>query len=69
MENYHKNKTYFKIADANHGMYHSELFKTEDEARTVIENDYKNRSKNDGYDEYWRNRNQIVIKVTEDILG
>jgi len=69
MENYHKNKTYFKIADANHGMFHNEVFETEAQARNVIERDYKNRSENDGYDEYWRNRKQIVIKVTEDILG
>jgi hypothetical protein len=29
MENYHKNKTYFKIADANHGMFHNEVFNSE----------------------------------------
>lgn len=71
--NFHKNetRTYFQIADANWGMYNSEIFQSEQEARKVIESEYQNRSKNDGNDEYWRNRKQIVIKVTEiqEVLG
>ena len=45
-------------------MYHNKTFQTEQEAREVIEREYKNRKENDGNDEYWRNRKQIVIKVT-----
>ena len=51
-------KTYFQIADANLGVYYTDTFKTEDEARKVIETEYKNRCKNDGYDEYWKNKKQ-----------
>ena len=71
--NFHKSgtRTYFKVADANWGMSHSETFQTEEEARKVIETEYHNRSKNDGHDEYWRNRKQVVIKVTtiQEVLG
>ena len=71
--NFHKNgtKTYFQIADANWGAYHSETFETEEEARKVIETQYENRCKKDGSDEYWRNRKQVVIKVTttHEVLG
>lgn len=64
--NFHKNGTYiyYEIADANWGMYHNKTFQTEQEAREVIKREYKNRKENDGNDEYWRNRKQIVIKVT-----
>ena len=72
-DDFHKNKTtiYFEIVDANSGIYHEDTFKTEAEARKVIKTDYENRSKNDGFDEFWRNRKQIVIKVTTitDVLG
>jgi len=66
MDNFHKNetKTYFQIVDANWGMYHPKKFETEEEAREVIKAEYKNRSKNDGHDDYWRGRKQVVIKVT-----
>ena len=71
--NFHKNgtRTYFQIADANWGMYHTDTFQTEEEARKVIETEYQNRSKNDGSDEYWKNRKQVVIKVTttQEVLG
>ena len=71
--NFHKNgtRTYFQIADANWGMYHTENFSTEEEARKVIEKEYQNRCKNDGSDEYWKNRKQIVIKITttQEVLG
>ena len=71
--NFHKNKTrtYFQIADANWGMYHTDTFQTEEEARKVIETEYQNRAKNDGSDEYWRNRKQVVLKITEtiEVLG
>lgn len=71
--NFHKNQTvtYYEIADANWGMYHSKTFETEEEARRVIESEYENRSEGDGHDEYWRNRKQVVIKVTVDkkVLG
>lgn len=65
-DNFHKNgtHTHYEIADANWGMYHNKTFQTEQEAREVIEREYKNRKENDGNDEYWRNRKQIVIKVT-----
>jgi hypothetical protein len=64
-------RTYFQIADANSEMYHTDIFETEEEARKVIQTEYQNRSKNDGSDEYWRNRKQIVIKVTttQEVLG
>lgn len=71
--NFHKNgtRTYFQIADANCGMYDAETFKTEEEARKVIDTQYVNRCKKDGSDEYWRNRKQVVIKVTitQEVLG
>jgi len=71
--NFHKNntRTYFQIADANWGMYHVNTFQTEEEAREIIQTEYQNRSKNDGSDEYWRNRKQVVIKVTiiQEVLG
>lgn len=71
--NYHKNSTTtcFQIADENWGMYHPKSFETEEEARKVIETEYKNRSKNDGSDDYWRNRKQVVLKVTKtiEVLG
>jgi hypothetical protein len=65
---FHKTETYFLIGDANWKMYHPARFNTEEEARKVIRDEYENRSKNDGYDEYWRNRKQLVIKVTETVL-
>lgn len=71
--NFHKNRTntWFEIVDANWGMYHPDKFETEEAARKVIETEYQNRSKNDGSDEYWRNRKQVVIKVTKtiEVLG
>lgn len=69
----HKNetKTFFEIVDADWDMYHPYNFETEEEARKVIREEYENRSKNDGNDKYWRNRKQIVVKVTltKEILG
>lgn len=56
--------THFAIKDANSEMYHNETFATEAEARRVIESEYTNRSKNDSSDSYWRNRKQVLIKVT-----
>lgn len=71
--NFHKNgtTTHYEIADANWGMYDPNKFKSEEETRKVIETEYKNRSKNDASDEYWRNRKQVVIKVTTtiEVLG
>jgi hypothetical protein len=71
--NFHKSgtRTYFQIADANLDMYHIKSFETEAEAREVIKNEYENCSMNNGYDEYWRNRKQVVIKVTvtQEVLG
>lgn len=70
MENdYHKNEklTYFRIADANWEMYHTETFRTEEEARKVVEIEYQNRCKNDGNDEYWKNRKQVILKITRTI--
>jgi hypothetical protein len=70
--NFHKSgtKIWFTIADANWGMYHPKEFETEEEARKVIQDEYQNRSENDGSDEYWRNRKQVVIKhtITKDVL-
>lgn len=67
--NVYKNEIYFRIADVNHAMYHPNRFASEEEARETIDKEYTNRNKNDGYDEYWRNRQQIVIKITEEVLG
>lgn len=67
--NFYKNEIYFRIADANHAMYHPNKFESEEEARKTIEKEYTNRNKNDGHDDYWRNRKQIVIKITEEVLG
>ena len=66
--NIYKNEIYFRIADANHAMYHPKRFASEEEARETIEKEYKNRNKNDGHDDYWRSRKQIVIKITEEVL-
>lgn len=68
-DNFHKNETksWFEIADANCCMYHPDKFDTEEAARNVIKTEYQNRSKGDGSDEYWRNRKQVVIKVTQTI--
>jgi hypothetical protein len=72
-DNFHKSgtRTYFQIADANWCMYHTNTFATEEEARDVIKTEYINMSKKDGSDEYWNNRKQVVIKVTEiqEVLG
>jgi hypothetical protein len=46
-----------------------QTFSSEAEAREAIEAQYKNRCKNDGHDEYWRNSNPVVIKVTKENLG
>lgn len=67
--NIYKNEIYFRIADANHAMYHPNRFASEEDAREIIDKEYTNRNKNDGYDEYWRNRQQIVMKITEEVLG
>ena len=58
--------TYYEIADANCGMCHPKTFQTEDEARKVIKEEYTNSD-----NEFWRNRKQIVIKVTvvKEVLG
>ena len=63
---YHKNRTsvVYRIADANWGMYHTDSFKTEGEAREAIDTHYTNRNKGDGSDEYWRNRPQVVLRET-----
>jgi hypothetical protein len=37
-------------------------FGTEEEARETIAKEYTNRNKNDGHDDYWNNRKQIIIK-------
>lgn len=44
-------------------MYHPEKFPSRQEALDVIEKEYVNRDKNDGYDDYWRNREQLVRKI------
>jgi hypothetical protein len=64
--NFHKSgtTTHFEIADANWDMYYPYNFETEEEAMEIIKTEYENRSKNDGSDEYWRSRKQVVIKVT-----
>jgi hypothetical protein len=71
--NYHKSGTtsLFKIWDANWDVYHPNKFETEEAARKVIATEYENRSKNDGYDEYWRNKKHVVIKFTiiKEVLG
>jgi len=67
--NIYKNEIYFRIADANHPMYHPNRFKSEEEARETINKEYTNRCKNDGYDDYWRNRKQILIRINEEVLG
>lgn len=64
-----KNETWFQISDASHEIYHPQRFETEQEAREVIKTEYQNRSKHDGHDEYWRNKKQVVIKVTREVLG
>ena len=46
-----------------------QTFSSESEAREAIKTQYKNRCKNDGQDEYWRNSNPVVIKVTKQNLG
>ncbi len=72
--NYHKNyhTTKYIVADANWGMYDSyPNTDTEEDARAIIEKEYTNRNKGDGYDDYWRNRKQVVLKITttQEVLG
>jgi len=59
--------TYYKIQFPT--MSDPQYFSSESEARDAIETQYKNRSKNDGHDEYWRNTNPVVVKFTKEILG
>lgn len=61
-------KVYYKIMDAHHEMYYPLEFSTAEEAEETIQKEYKNRSKNDGYDDFWKNREQKIIKFTEEIL-
>jgi hypothetical protein len=61
--------TKYEVWDAHHPMGHSKSFDTEEEARQCIEKEYKNRNKGDGHDEYWRNRESVVVKVTHENLG
>ena len=74
----HCNKTYYQIVDKNddmrdHGFTNFRTgihkFETEEEARKYIETIYTNRSRGDGHDDYWRNKTQIVIKVTIENLN
>lgn len=50
---------HYQIVDALHPMYHNRTFETAEEAYAVIEAEYKNSP-----NPYWRNREQIVEKVT-----
>lgn len=50
---------HYQIVDALHPMYHHTTFETEAEARAVIESEYTNSP-----NPYWRNREQLVEKVT-----
>ncbi len=63
--------TIYRIADANHAMYVAQLFETEEAARQYIKEEYQERDKKDSYDEYWRNRKQVVLKITtiQEVLG
>lgn len=58
-----KTTVYYRIADQDHPMYHTEYFDTPEEAAEVMDREYTNRDKGDGHDEYWRNRHTAVEKV------
>lgn len=62
---YTKTHTYFQIADADHPMYHTTNFETEEAAREAIRTEYAERNTGNESDEYWRNRKQVVLRVTE----
>lgn len=61
-----KNKTitYYQIKDLDHPMYHPETFNTFEEAKKVLDVEYTNRNKNDGHNDYWRNRRTGIQRVT-----
>ena len=59
-----KKVTYYQIYDLNHLMYHADKFDTLDEAKKVLKEQYTNRNKGDGHDEYWRNRTSGIQKIT-----
>lgn len=57
-------QTYFRVGDADHGMWSPETFDTEEAAKAHLDEAYTNRDKKDGHDDYWRNRHTIIEKVT-----
>jgi hypothetical protein len=63
------NKTEYWIADKESRSYHPETFSTVEEAVKVRDEKYTNRNKGDSYDDYWRNRPHIILKVTTEIIN
>jgi len=59
--------TRYRIADLDHPMYHPDTFDTFEEAQEVLDKEYTNRDKGDGFDENWRNRRTGVQKVTRTV--
>lgn len=58
-----KKTTVFRIADLDHPMYHADSFDDFEKAKKVLDDQYTNRNKKDGHDEYWRGRNTGIEKV------
>lgn len=55
---------HYRITDLDHPMRHPNSFGTYDEAKEALDENYTNRNKGDGSDEYWRNRRTGIQKVT-----
>lgn len=55
----------YKITTPGLSSFHPTTFYSAEEAIEVMDAEYTNRNKGDGYDEYWRKRHSIVVKETK----
>jgi len=62
------NETAYWIAIKSHRTYHPKTFPTFEEAAKVRDEEYLNRNKGDGYDDYWRNHEYVILKITTEIV-
>ncbi len=65
-------RTYFMLVTgflgSNPNSYASEFFNTIEDAKSYWQKEYKDRLKNDEFDEYWNNKPFCVKQVTETII-
>lgn len=64
---YHKNgtHTWYEVAFANSAAYNTNTFRSIKEAEQCIKDEYRERNKQDGHDDYWRKLPLVILKVTE----